>query len=229
MQYKGTTQGLRAIGDALGVRWALTGSVRRAGPALRISAQLVDVRTDEPQWAEKYTGTLEDVFDVQERVSRAIVSALDVALSPQESAQLSARPLQDVRAFELYLKAREALAGYDVARAAPLIARAVEIAGRVPVLRALEAMRGIMRLRTGATRDPALIASIEREAPALIAEAPAPSRAIGLRHSRRVGCDNTSTDQRTAVSLRTMPNPRERQTLTSEEEFRAPIKKSAML
>lgn len=62
--------------------------------------------------------------------------------------------------------------GYDVARAAPLIARAVEIAGRVPVLRALEAMSGIMQLRTGASRDPALITSIEREARALIAEAP---------------------------------------------------------
>ena len=172
MQYKGSAQSLREIGAAVGVRWALTGSVRRAGNALRISAQLVDVQRDEPAWAEKYQGTLDDVFDVQERVSRAIVQALDVALSPQESAQLAARPLQDVRAFELYLKAREALMGYDVARAAPLIARAVEIAGRVPVLRALEAMSGIMQLRTGASRDPALITSIEREARALIAEAP---------------------------------------------------------
>jgi serine/threonine protein kinase/tetratricopeptide (TPR) repeat protein len=172
MQYKGTTESLRQIGHALGVRWALTGSVRRAGNALRINAQLVDVQRDEPRWAEKYNGTLDDVFDVQERVSRAIVDALDVALSPQESAQLAARPLQDVRAFELYLKAREALAGYDVARAAPLIARAIEIAGRVPILRALEAMSGIMQLRTGASRTPELLASIEQEARALIAEAP---------------------------------------------------------
>ena len=172
MQYKGTTESLRSIGHALGVRWALTGSVRRAGNALRINAQLVDVQRDEPRWAEKYNGTLDDVFDVQERVSRAIVNALDVALSPQESAQLAARPLQDVRAFELYLKAREALAGYDVARAAPLIARAVEIAGRVPILRALEALSGIMQLRTGAVRTPELLASIEQEARALIAETP---------------------------------------------------------
>jgi serine/threonine-protein kinase len=172
MQYKGSSESLRTIGHTLGVRWALTGSVRRAGNALRINAQLVDVQRDEPRWAEKYNGTLDDVFDVQERVSRAIVGALDVALSPQESAQLAARPLQDVRAFELYLKAREALAGYDVARAAPLIARAVDIAGRVPILRALEALSGIMQLRTGAIRTPELLASIEQEAKALIAEAP---------------------------------------------------------
>ena len=172
MQYKGSAQSLRDVGAALGVRWALTGSVRRAGNQLRITAQLVDVRSDAPRWAEKYSGTLDDVFDVQERVSRAIVQALDVALSPQESAQLAARPLQDVRAFELYLKAREALAGYDVARAAPFIARAVEIAGRVPVLRALEGLSGIMQLRTGASRAPALLAHIESEARALIAEVP---------------------------------------------------------
>jgi len=172
MQYKGSTQSLKVIGATLGVRWALTGSVRRAGSALRITAQLVDVQSDEPRWAEKYTGTLDDVFDVQERVSRAIVSALDVALSPQENAQLAARPLQDVRAFELYLKAREALAGYDVPRAAPLIARAIEIAGHVPVLRALEALSGIMQVRTGASRAPELLGSIESEAHALIAEVP---------------------------------------------------------
>jgi hypothetical protein len=142
------------------------------GQQLRITAQLVDVRSDAPRWAEKYSGTLDDVFDVQERVSRAIMDAPDVALSPQESAQLAARPLQDVRAFEFYLKAREALGAYDVARAAPLIASAGEIAGRVPALRALEATSGVMQLCTGASRDPAPIASIEREARALIAEAP---------------------------------------------------------
>jgi TolB-like protein len=172
MHYKGTTRTLREVGEALGVSWALTGSVRKAGTALRISAQLVDVRTDEPRWAEKFSGTMDDVFDVQERVSRAIVGALDVALSPGESARLAERPLQDPRAFELYLKAREALAGYDVPRAAPLIARAVEIEGRVPVLRALQALSGIMELRSGASRDPALMARLEQEALALMAECP---------------------------------------------------------
>ena len=199
MQYKGTTQSLRTIGDTLGVRWALTGSVRRAGNALRINAQLVDMQRDEPRWAEKYNGTLDDVFDVQERVSRAIVSALDVALSPQESAQFAERPLQDVRAFELYLKARDALAGYDVPRAAPLIARAIAIAGRVPVLRALEALSGIMQLRTGASRAPALLASIEREARALIAEVPE----LALGHALLGYLAYETGDQITAVrSLR---------------------------
>jgi len=172
MQYKKTTRPLREIGDRMGVRWALTGSVRKAGTALRISAQLVDVRADDPAWAETFSGTMDDVFDVQERVARAIVTALDVALSPSESDRLRERPIRDVRAFELYLKAREALGGYDLARATPLIARAVELEGEVPALKALRTMTSIMLLRTGAARDPALLARIGSEARALIEEAP---------------------------------------------------------
>jgi len=172
MQYKGTTKPLRDIGSELGVRWALTGSVRKSGSALRISAQFVDVHTEEPAWAETFSGTMDDVFDVQERVARAIVTALDVALSPAESDRLQERPIRDVRAFELYLKAREALGGYDIARATPLIDRAVELEGEVPALRALRTMTSIMLLRTGASRDGALMAQIEREARALIEEAP---------------------------------------------------------
>ncbi len=172
MQYKGSDRPLREIGDALGVRWALTGSVRKAGSALRISAQLVDVRADDPAWAETFSGTMDDVFDVQERVARSIVGALDVALSPTESARLQERPIRDARAFELYLKAREALAGYDVARAKPIIERAVELEGEVPALRALRAMMSIMLLRTGASRDDALMDEIEREARGLIETEP---------------------------------------------------------
>ncbi|MEJ2541347.1 MAG: hypothetical protein P8188_15495, partial [Gemmatimonadota bacterium] len=172
MQYKGSTKPLREIGDGLGVRWALTGSVRKARSALRISAQLVDVRTDASAWAETFSGTVDDVFDVQERVARSIVAALDVALSPSESARLEERPIQDVRAFELYLKARDALAGYDLERATPLIDRAVELEGEVPALRALRAMTSIMLLRTGASHDARLMAEIEGEARALIERAP---------------------------------------------------------
>jgi Flp pilus assembly protein TadD len=115
---------------------------------------------------------MDDVFDVQERVARAIVAALDVALTPTESARLRERPIQDPRAFELYLKAREMLGGYDLTRAGPLIARAVELEGEVPALRALRAMTSVMLLRTGASRDAGLMDQIEREARALIEQAP---------------------------------------------------------
>jgi tetratricopeptide (TPR) repeat protein len=88
------------------VRYALEGSVRRAGQSLRIAAQLIDASADTHLWAEKYTGTLEDVFDMQEKVSRSIVEALKLELSPQEHRRLAERPIPNVHAYECYLRAR---------------------------------------------------------------------------------------------------------------------------
>ena len=84
MQLKGTEKDLRTIGRELGVQYALEGSVRRAGSALRITAQLIDAERDAHLWTGKYSGSVDDVFEMQEQVSRAIVNALKVALDPTE-------------------------------------------------------------------------------------------------------------------------------------------------
>jgi eukaryotic-like serine/threonine-protein kinase len=104
---KSTGWDLRRIGRELSVRYALEGSVRRAGSALRITAQLIDIETDTHLWAEKYSGTVEDVFDLQERLSRQIVEALRITLTPPEDRELAERPIADVRAFEYYQRARQ--------------------------------------------------------------------------------------------------------------------------
>ncbi len=106
MRLKGDTRGLAAIGRDLACHYVLEGSVRRAANNLRITARLVDAPTDAQLWADKYGGTLDDVFDIQERVSRSIVDALEIRLTPQEAAQLAERPIADVRAQESYLRAR---------------------------------------------------------------------------------------------------------------------------
>jgi serine/threonine protein kinase/Tfp pilus assembly protein PilF len=93
------------IARELKVRYVLEGSVRRAGQSLRITAQLIDAVADAHLWAEKYTGTFEDVFDMQEKVSRAIVEALKLELTPQEQRRMAERPIPDVYAYECYLKA----------------------------------------------------------------------------------------------------------------------------
>ncbi|HEY9505871.1 MAG TPA: protein kinase, partial [Gemmatimonadales bacterium] len=98
---------LRRIGRELNVRYALEGSVRRAGSALRITAQLIDVETDAHLWTEKYAGTVDDVFDLQERLSRQIVEALRITLTPPEDRELAERPIGDIRAFEYYQRARQ--------------------------------------------------------------------------------------------------------------------------
>ncbi len=106
MAFKGTRKDVRTIAGELNVRYVLEGSVRKAGKSLRITAQLIDARNDVHLWAEKYPGTTEDVFEIQEDVSRRIAAALRLRLSPKESAEIAKRPIANVEAYENYLKAR---------------------------------------------------------------------------------------------------------------------------
>ena len=170
MQFKATTKTPREIGRALDVRYLLTGSVRKAGSALRITAQLIDAEADAPLWAEKYSGTMDDVFDVQERVSRSIVEALQVKLTTSEDVRLAARPIQNARAFELYLEARAEMRRYGASldRARMLLDRAVEIEGESPPLRAMRAFLEFSKVRGGTAGDLRPLDTAESEARALI-------------------------------------------------------------
>jgi serine/threonine-protein kinase len=107
VKLKETGWDLRRIGRELNVRYALEGSVRREGSALRITAQLIDIETDVHLWAEKYAGTVDDVFDLQERLSRQIVEALQITLTQPEDREIAQRPIASLRAFEYYQRARQ--------------------------------------------------------------------------------------------------------------------------
>ncbi len=106
MQYKGSTKDARTIGRELGTRYILAGSVRKFQDNLRIAVELVDVDTDAQLWAETYKGKLEDVFDIQEQVSKQIVDALMVKLTPKEQIALTKRSTLNSEAFDYYLRAR---------------------------------------------------------------------------------------------------------------------------
>jgi eukaryotic-like serine/threonine-protein kinase len=105
MAFKGTKKKMPEIARELDVQYVLEGSVRKAGNSLRITAQLIDATNDAHLWAEKYFGTLDDVFDVQEKVSRSIVDALKLKLTPEESRKIAERPIDNVAAYQCYLKA----------------------------------------------------------------------------------------------------------------------------
>jgi len=107
MTFKGTRKKVSEIARDVNVRYVLEGSVRKAGNKLRIVAQLIDAATDAHLWAEKYGGTLDDVFDIQEKVSRSIVDALKLQLTPKEEQRLAERPIPNALAYEFYLKARQ--------------------------------------------------------------------------------------------------------------------------
>ncbi len=104
MSYKGSSKSLRQIAHELGVATILEGSVRRAGPRVRITAQLIDARTDRHLWAERYDRDLEDIFAIQADVAERIVEALKVHLTPRERARLAEAPKTSQAAYEAYLK-----------------------------------------------------------------------------------------------------------------------------
>jgi TolB-like protein/tetratricopeptide (TPR) repeat protein len=104
MRYRGSPKDLPTIARELGVGYVLEGSVRRAGQSLRMTAQLVEGRTDKHLWAEQFTGTVDDVFAVQERLSRQIIEAMEVAFAPRGGT--APRRVPHPGAYSQYLKGR---------------------------------------------------------------------------------------------------------------------------
>jgi serine/threonine protein kinase/Flp pilus assembly protein TadD len=172
-QHKGSTDSPQDIGQALAVRYLLTGSVRRAGDALRIAAQLVDALDGRQLWGDKYNGTMDDVFDVQERVSREIVSALGITLNAEEDRALGARGIVSARAYELYLEARAEIRMSLMAsnRWVELIDQAVAIEGNTPALRGLRLWGDLTRQKMGLGSAENL-AAVDAQSRALISDAP---------------------------------------------------------
>ena len=107
MRFSSSSTNARTIAAELGIRYLVEGSVRRASDRLRITAQLIDARSDETIWAGKYTGPVSDVFEMQERLARTIVEALALRLTPDEDRRLSTRRMESVPAYECYLQARQ--------------------------------------------------------------------------------------------------------------------------
>ncbi len=137
MMLKGTPKDTRTIGQDLNVHYVLEGSVRKAGNDLRITAQLIDAATDAHIWADKFSGTLDAVFDIQEKVSRSIVNALELRLGPEEKRRIAERLIGNVQAYECYIRAKkEFYRGSEDAleRALQDIHRGIDIVGENELL-----------------------------------------------------------------------------------------------
>jgi adenylate cyclase len=115
--YKGRSVDVRAIGRELGVRSVLEGSIRRAGQRVRITAQLIDAETGGHIWADRYDRDLTDIFEVQDDVTRRIVNALKVTLSPAEKARLAESEPSNIDAYDSFLRGRELMHGKEKNRA----------------------------------------------------------------------------------------------------------------
>jgi TolB-like protein len=103
--YKGQAVDVKQVGRELGVRYVLEGSVRKAGQRVRITGQLIDAVTGAHLWADRFDGSLEDVFDLQDKVAVSVAGVIEPALQAAETARSANRPTLDLTAYDLYLRA----------------------------------------------------------------------------------------------------------------------------
>lgn len=121
--YDVTGKTVDEIGEELKVNYLLTGSVRKANDQVRVSCQLVQVNPEEQSWAESFDRQLDDIFRIQSEVAQNISAQLQANLSPEEQQRIVAEPTQNIEAYTLYLKGREA---YNK-RQIPLFYEAVDL------------------------------------------------------------------------------------------------------
>ena len=128
--FKGKPVKIQQVANELNVQYVLEGSVRRAGETLRINAQLIEANSDHHLWAEKYDGRFEDVFKLQDNITRKIVSALSVKLTNEEELLFSNVQTHNIEAYDLFLKGRNLSIQHkpeSYAEASKLLKKAVEL------------------------------------------------------------------------------------------------------
>ena len=119
--FKGQTVDVRDVGQRLGVRYVLEGSVRRALGQLRVTGQLIEAETGNHVWAERYDGVPSDVFELQDRITAAVAGVLEPSIRRAEMNCAVRKPTSDLTAYDLYLRALPGLhawskAGYELAK-----------------------------------------------------------------------------------------------------------------
>ena len=127
--YKGQSVDVRRVGRDLGVRYVLEGSVRKGGNRVRITAQLVDAATGAHLWADRFDGSLEDIFELQDNVAVSVAGVVEPTLRAAEIRRSSDRPTNDLTAYDLYLRALALGSPWErkgIVAALDLLGRAIE-------------------------------------------------------------------------------------------------------
>jgi adenylate cyclase len=127
--YKGQAVDVKQVGREFGVRYVLEGSVRKAGDRVRITTQLVDAQNGAHLWADRFDGSLEDVFDLQDRVAVSVAGVIEPTLQAAEIRRSGDRQTSDLTAYDLYLRALPLAASRykdKVVLASDLLGQAIE-------------------------------------------------------------------------------------------------------
>jgi len=126
--YKGQAIDVKQVGRELGVRYVLEGSVRKAGQRVRITAQLIDTTTGAHLWADRFDGSLEDIFDLQDKAAASVAAVIEPALRAVEIRRASEHETRDLTAYDLYLRSLAHSSGSEAAlnRALDLLEQAID-------------------------------------------------------------------------------------------------------
>jgi len=189
--FKGKNEDLRAIGKTLGVANVLEGSVRKQGDKVRITAQLIQVSDGFHLWSRTYDGDLKDVFELQERIARAITDQLQVVIAGEQKSRLVPVATTSPEAYELYLQATAIFNHRDGARMAEGIAKLEQATRLDPKFARAHARSASLSAIAGAYTEvdqEQTLAAAEREASIAIDLDPTlgePHAALGTIHDYR--------------------------------------------
>jgi adenylate cyclase len=185
--YKGGAVAVGEVAAALGVRYVLEGSVRKAGSRVRVTAQLIDSTTGGHVWADRFDRDLTDIFAVQDELTQQIVAALKVKLTASEAGRLAGKRISDVAAYDYFLRGREQVwlhtrAGNISARA--FMAKVIEIEPGCAAAYALTAFSQVNDYVNGWAVEPAAALAtgldLARRAVAMDEEEPDSHFAMGM-------------------------------------------------
>jgi TolB-like protein len=123
--YKGQVIDVKQVGRELGVCYMLEGSVRKAGNRVRIAGPLIDAETGAHLWADRFDGSLEDVFDLQDKVASSVAGVIEPRLQAAETARSASRRTSDLSAYDLYLRADAMYCTYHMRQALALLEEAI--------------------------------------------------------------------------------------------------------
>ncbi len=126
--YKGQAVDVRSVSENLGVRYVLEGSVRKAGDQVRITGQLVDALSGAHLWADRFQGSLDDIFDLQDQVTAQVIAAVAPSIRSAEIARARRKNVSDLNAYDLYLRALAQVNASNADVAFPLLSRARKLA-----------------------------------------------------------------------------------------------------
>jgi TolB-like protein len=156
LNYKGQTIDVKQVGRELGVCYVLEGSVRKAGGRVRITAQLIETLTGAHLWGDHFDGSLEGVFDLQDKVASSVAGVIEPALQSAEIRRSATWPTRDLTAYDLYLRAYAMVlsSATQIPEALRLLEQAIERDPRYGPALVWSAICYMRRCQDGLSQDP---------------------------------------------------------------------------